>query len=372
MMKTRATLAITLLCFAGVALVALGKFLDFAASPTIQGSTQLTVIEVNRGEPPTTVIQKLMNAGAITHARRFHWLGRIQGDWPRVKAGEYQVGPGMAPKQILTILTSGLSMQHPVTVREGQNMYEVADAIAAQSLTTREKVLAAVRDPALIQALWGSMKFSDRAPAPKTLEGYLFPDTYFFNRTMSVEDMLRQMVRRFSENWTDGDAKRAASLGLTRHQAVTLASMIEKETGSTSERPMISSVFHNRLSKRMRLQSDPTTIYGIWDRYVEGGSNIRKEHLTEKNEYNTYVVPALPMGPIGNPGRESIQAALYPATSEFLFFVSHNDGTHAFTKTYGDHMSAVKKFQLDRKAREGKSWREQYKKERSLKSQGGA
>ena len=142
---------------------------------------------------------------------------------------------------------------------------------------------------------------------------------------------------------------------MSRHQVVTLASIVEKETGATSERPLISSIFHNRLRKHMRLQSDPTTIYGMWDRYA---GKIHKSDLSTFSVYNTYTIPALPVGPIANPGKEAIHAALYPAQSDYLFFVSHNDGTHEFTRSYGEHTRAVGKFQLDPKAREGKSWRD--------------
>lgn len=142
---------------------------------------------------------------------------------------------------------------------------------------------------------------------------------------------------------------------MSRYEVLTLASMIEKETGAPQERPVISSVFHNRLTRKMKLQSDPTTIYGIWDHF---DGNLHKADMASDTPYNTYVVPALPLGPISNPGKASIQAALYPASTEYLYFVSHNDGTHEFTRTYEDHLSAVRKFQLDPKAREGKSWRD--------------
>jgi UPF0755 protein len=141
--------------------------------------------------------------------------------------------------------------------------------------------------------------------------------------------------------------------------------MIEKETGAPEERPLISSVFHNRLEKKMRLQSDPTTIYGIWDRYQ---GNLHKADLLERNEYNTYQIPGLPIGPISNPGKEALEAALYPAKSPFLYFVSHNDGTHEFTSPYQDHQAAVRRFQLDPKAKSGKSWRDLAKRHAPKKS----
>jgi UPF0755 protein len=130
--------------------------------------------------------------------------------------------------------------------------------------------------------------------------------------------------------------------------------MVEKETGAKAERPAIAGVFTNRLKKRMRLESDPTTIYGIWERYT---GNIKKSDLLEVTPYNTYKIPALPLGPISNPSLAAIEAVLNPESHEFLFFVSKNDGTHIFTKNYGDHRNAVDNFQKNSKAREGKSWR---------------
>ena len=148
------------------------------------------------------------------------------------------------------------------------------------------------------------------------------------------------------------DFSRAA---LDLHSIVILASIVEKETGAKQERPTIAGVFHNRLKKRMRLQSDPTTIYGMYENYR---GNLRKEHLLKKTPYNTYKISGLPKGPISNPGIKSIEAALSPTNHSYLYFVSKNDGTHIFTKTYKDHLKAVKKWQLTRRNRVGKSWRD--------------
>jgi UPF0755 protein len=172
---------------------------------------------------------------------------------------------------------------------------------------------------------------------------------------MLPEDMIRQMVRKFLSVWTPEVETQAKLLGFNQLQAVTLASMIEKETGAPQERPMISSVFHNRLRKKMRLQSDPTTIYGMWETYA---GNIHRSDLLTPTPYNTYTVPGLPLGPIGNPGREALQAALNPSESNYIFFVSHNDGTHEFTSSLQDHNAAVRTFQMDPNARKGKSWRD--------------
>ncbi|MBI3558668.1 MAG: endolytic transglycosylase MltG, partial [Deltaproteobacteria bacterium] len=202
------------------------------------------------------------------------------------------------------------------------------------------------------------------APAPASLEGYLFPDTYLVGRKMPEEEMIRAMVKKFKGIFTVELEDRAKAIGMTPHEVITLASIIEKETGAKEERPMISSVFHNRLKKHMRLQTDPTVIYGI----KNYNGNITRKDLETPTPYNTYTIPALPPGPIASPGREAIMAALYPSETEFLFFVSHNDGTHEFTTTYEDHKKAVTKFQLDPKAREGKSWRDLKKRESASKA----
>ena len=155
-----------------------------------------------------------------------------------------------------------------------------------------------------------------------------------------------------------GEVSEGYAGSLSRHDIVTLASVIEKETGAPQERGIISSVFHNRLNKGMRLQSDPTIIYGYWVVSGEPLKNIRKKDILNPTPYNTYTIRALPVGPIANPGREAIKAAMFPEQSEHLYFVSKNDGTHIFTSTYKDHQKAVRDFQLNRKAREGKSWRD--------------
>jgi UPF0755 protein len=255
-------------------------------------------------------------------------------------------------------------MSHPITIREGENLYEVAKELESKKLASAARIVELCKSPDFIKTLGWSPEWI--AETPKTLEGYLFPETYGFNRTTTPEEMLRQMVRLFRAHWEPRFNARALELGLTPSQIVILASMVEKETGAPEERPLIASVFFNRLKKKMRLQSDPTTIYGMWDRY-EG--KIHKSDLTVTNPYNTYMIPALPIGPISNPGQKAIEAALYPADSPYFFFVSHNDGTHQFSKTFGEHENAVRKFQLDPKAREGKSWRDLKKRQVSTPEQ---
>jgi UPF0755 protein len=327
-----------------------GRWAVFAFTPLLHLPPGGVIVEIHKGEPPREITHSLVTQGIISSGNEstFLILGKLGRYWKRIKAGEYQLNQGISPIQIFSALTSGISIIHAVTIREGENMYEIAKAIEAEKLASASEFLRLCRDPKIIASF-------GLETGVKSVEGYLFPDTYYFNRTMTPEEMLHQMHRNFNAAWGPDQDARAKSLGLTRQQIITLASIIEKETGAASERPLISSVFYNRLRLKMRLQSDPTTIYGIWERYT---GNIHKADLLENTPYNTYTVPGLPLGPIANPGRESIRAALFPAQSNFLFFVSHNDGTHQFSSTYEEHQRAVRKFQLDPKARAGKSWRD--------------
>lgn len=321
----------------------------FALAPLDSANPATAIIEVQKGKGPKEIVRLLHDSRVIEDKAQFLWLGRVTRQWARLKAGEYQVSSAQSPIEIFSVITSGISVAFPLTVREGENMYEIADDLQAKKLGDEKEFLKLCRSPAFMKEL------GFQPPLPPSLEGYLFPDTYLINKTVSTSDLIRQMVKRFQAHWTAELDQKAKALGFTQHQAVTLASIVEKETGAPSERPKISSVFHNRLRKKMRLQSDPTTIYGMWQTY-EG--NIHRSDLTRPTPYNTYTVAALPVGPISNPGAEALKAALFPESTEYLFFVSHNDGTHEFTSTYKEHMAAVKRFQLNPEAREGKSWRD--------------
>lgn len=333
--------------------VQVALFASFALSPIQKNPGQSALIEVQKGKRPREVSRILRSNGILSSEAQenyFYWLGKLMRYWQKVKAGEYEISSNLTPLEIFSVLGSGVSYAHAVTVIEGENMYEIGAALEQKKLTTKKEFLKLCKAPSLIASL---------GLDPKnilSLEGFLFPNTYFFNKTLTPEEMIRQMVKQYHAVWGENETKRAKELGLTPYQTLTLASMIEKETGTPQERPLISSVFQNRLKKKMRLQSDPTTIYGIWERYH---GNLHKTDLLSANPYNTYFIPGLPLGPIGNPGKDSIQAALYPAESDYLYFVSHNDGTHQFSRSLQEHNEAVQKFQIDPKARAGKTWRKQ-------------
>lgn len=336
-----------------VIVLAYGGFTTFRFMSSGPGSaSEQVVFEVPTGVPFRRIAQELQEKGLVRNATSLRVLAKITGSGSRVKHGEYALNKGMTPQEILGLLVSGKSIQYPITFPEGSNVYEMAAILNNKGIYKGEEFLKAVKDKKIIQELLGIEVSS--------LEGYLFPETYNVTRYTPMHDLLAQMVGNFKNAYAGLESQlkaRGQTAPLSRHELVTLASIVEKETGAPQERPLIASIFYNRLKKGMKLQSDPTIIYGIW---VETGAykqNITKEDILRGTRYNTYTVTKLPWGPIANPGREALSAVLMPATSEYLYFVSRNDGTHVFTRTYDEHLKAVKSFQLDPSAREGKSWR---------------
>lgn len=317
----------------------------FARQATGENATP-QVIEVATGENFTSLSSRLKQAGLITSARRFKWLARAKGDDKRLKAGEYVLAANMPPDEMLDILVNGKVLLRRLTIPEGYTLNQIADEIEGLGIAQAAEVKALASDPVLLNSV--------NCPGTN-LEGYLFPDTYFFPKGAPVKVVMENMLHRFNETFTEPWRQRAAELHLSVHQIVTLASIIEKETGDPSERPLIASVFFNRLKKKMRLESDPSVIYGI----ENFNGNLTRRDLTTKTPYNTYIIRGLPPGPIANPGRASLEAALYPAQTEYLFFVAKQDGTHYFSNNIQDHIRAVQKYQLRRKifSKEQKPWK---------------
>lgn len=311
-----------------------------------------TIINVKHGDSLRLISEDLIQKGVISQREEFLLWGRIFRHGSRIRTGEYGIPMGTTMEGLFRILRSGKSLGYRVSIPEGSNIVEIAQRLEEVKLCTAEAFLRVVKDPQFIRSVLNESAIS--------LEGYLFPDTYFFTKIDGPKIIARKLVQRFK----DKTAQLVIPQGWTRHQVVTLASIIEKETGAEEERPLISSVFHNRLNKKMRLQTDPTVIYA---KYLSTGNyeiRISKADLSMDHPYNTYRKYGLPPGPISNPGLEALAASIQPATSEFFFFVSRNDGTHVFTKEYKDHVKAVGDYQLNRAAREGKSWRDLKKKNR--------
>ncbi len=291
---------------------------------------------ISSGQDLKNTAAALRQAGLVTDALRFTLLTRLEKKDTQLKAGEYFLSTTMTPREILGQLVEGRVHLYRLTIPEGYNLVQIAAAVDAAGLADEACFLKATRDPDLTAKLG-----IDAA----SLEGYLFPDTYYFPRGLDVTTIITTLVKQFRIAFKPEWIERAEALNMNVHEVVTLASIIEKETGAAKERPLISSVFHNRLKKGMRLETDPTVIYGIPD--FDG--NIRRHHLETHTPYNTYKIKGLPPGPIASPGALAMEAALFPAETNYLFFVSKKDGTHQFSTNIGDHNAAVRKYQLRRK-----------------------
>jgi UPF0755 protein len=323
-------------CVIGLAGVLLG-YLDlmrYATSPVASDSDEKIVI-VDRGQSLKQTADTLHARGLITQPFKFRLLARLKGADKRIQVGEYLIASDLPPGDILDMMVSGRVRLYRFTVPEGSNLIQIADIIESAGLINRQVFLQSSKDPELLEKM-GLIETS--------FEGYLFPDTYFFPKNARAEQIIEAMVTRLRAEISDAWMKRAAELGFSLHEVLTLASIIEKETGAPFERPLISSVFHNRLKKGMRLETDPTVIYGIED--FDG--NLTRKHLETSTPYNTYLMKGLPPGPIASPGRASLEAALYPAESKFLFFVSKKDGTHQFSTNLVEHNRAIREYQLRR------------------------
>ena len=291
------------------------------------------VIEVKRHEPFLALARRLDAAGAIADARLFTLLARVRGDDRRVRSGEYELSGAATGAEVLAALVSGKQRLHLVTIPEGLTLEEIAAVYER----------AGFGDAARFRALAQDHDFVARLGLPaQHLEGYLFPDTYALESEATPEEIVTRMTARFREVFTPELAQAASEHGLTVDQAVTLASIVEKEAAVAEERPRISAVFHNRLRRGMPLQSDPTVLYGV----TGGDGRIHATDLARATPYNTYVIPGLPPGPIANPGRASLEAAVRPeAGVSALYFVARNDRTHEFNDTLAAHQKAVNRYQ---------------------------
>jgi UPF0755 protein len=266
----------------------------------------------------------------VRSALHFRLVGRIKGLDRRMQPGDYRLSSAMTPAQILDKMASGVSDARKFVVPEGYSIYQLAELLEKQQLFDRKEFLAVCSDKQLLQS------FDIGA---KTVEGYLFPGTYLIGFKMDVQGLVEEMVREFRHRIA-GLQGQFDTAGLSLHQIVTLASMVEKEAVVPEEKPLIASVFRNRLKIGMPLQSDPTAIYGV----RAFGGTVTKQDLRRASPYNTYQIKGLPPGPIGNPGIDAIKAVLQPARTDYLYFVARKDGTHQFSRTLQEHNHGVHLF----------------------------
>ncbi|MDW7758795.1 MAG: endolytic transglycosylase MltG, partial [Desulfuromonadales bacterium] len=262
-------------------------------------------------------------------------LARWRGEAGRVKAGEYRFAEAAAPGEVLKRLVAGDVIQYRFTVPEGLTLAEIARKLAAEGRGDGDSFLQLAQDADFIHSL---------GVEAKTLEGYLYPETYTLVATTEEKELLQAMVRQMKARLTEELLAGARARGLSVHELLTLASIIQKEAGNEAEMPIIGGVFHNRLQRGMRLQSDPTVIYGVKD--FDG--NLTRRHLEEWTAYNTYRIAGLPPGPIASPGEPALRAAAFPAEVNYLYFVGKGDGTHVFSTTLREHNDAVRRYQLKR------------------------
>ncbi|MDQ7783401.1 MAG: endolytic transglycosylase MltG [Desulfomonilaceae bacterium] len=310
----------------------LNEFTKSVRSPAVP-SGQEVIVSIPRGCSLSQVGTILEQKGVISSRLVFKLVALIRGGQCKIKAGDYSLKTGSDAGEVLDLLVSGQTLMFSVTVPEGYNLFQTADLLHKKGLASKEDFLRRAQDSAFVREL---------GLEGTTLEGYLFPDTYNFRYSDrgDVTAIVTRMVRRFQDVYDKHVRATAEKYGWSESQVVTLASLIEKEARA-SEHGLVSSVFHNRLRKNMRLQCDPTVIYGI----KPMGSKITREDLNRNHPYNTYQNPGLPPGPIANPGRASLIAAIQPDDKPYLYFVAKNDGTHHFSTTLREHNNAVNKYQ---------------------------
>jgi UPF0755 protein len=301
--------------------------------PVDKSSNDTKIVDIRRGIGLKEIAKILKDNGLIHNEFTFELLTKLKKSQHNIKAGEYKFSPGMNSIEILSKLVRGDYIKTSFTIPEGYNILQIADLLSKKGYVNRERFIRLTKDKDFISQLG--------IDAP-TLEGYLFPETYYIFKGAKEEEIIRIMISQLNDVITHEDKEQAKRLGLSFHQILTLASIIEKETKVAHERHLVSAVFHNRLKENIPLESDPTVIYALLPDF---DGNLTKEDLKIDSIYNTYRNRGLPPTPIASPGLASIKAALYPAKVDYLYFVSMNNGTHKFSTTLKEHNRAVLKYQ---------------------------
>lgn len=306
---------------------------SYAMDRNSDSKTGQIIIDIPPGTSVRGISAILGEAGLIKDDIRFLIFAKIRGVSGKLRAGEFAIASGKTPLEVMDLLVKAVPLQHSITIPEGLKIEEIADIFEQEGWCEAGDYIELARDSSFIKELG----FGEIA----SLEGYLYPDTYNLTRNMhGTRKIIEMQVRRFHTVWDELTKGLAPAPDMA--DTVILASIVEKETGAPAERPLIAGVFHNRLKKGMRLQSDPTVVYGVEG---EDGHSITRSQLRADTPYNTYVIPALPIGPIANPGKAALDAVLNPAETNYLYFVSKNDGTHQFSTNLRDHNRAVQKYQ---------------------------
>lgn len=295
-------------------------------------------VDVPQGSGPASIGRRLQEAGVIRDTLSFRIELLRTGAGRHLQAGEYHFDRPMTVRDVVSKLARGEVYLVPVTFREGLTIRQMSEIFAARGIGTAADFVAASRDVRLAAAF---------DPGATDLEGYLFPDTYALSRKATAAQLVERMVAAFQKTLTPELRAAAAARGLDVRGLVTLASIVEKETGSAEERPVVAAVYANRLKIGMGLQCDPTVIYAL-EKAGRYNGNLTRDDLHVDSPYNTYRYAGLPPGPIASPGRASLEAAAHPAEAPYLYFVSRNDGTHAFASTLEEHNHNVYEYQVRR------------------------
>ncbi len=293
-------------------------------------------VEIQKGAPLSEIARTLEDHKIISSPKTFKLAVKALGYETGIPAGMYQLQHAKNNYDIISQLVHGIPVMRRVTILEGWSMHQIADYIADRMKIDKTEFLTLCTDPQFLHQM--NIPYD-------SMEGFLFPETYYFPENETPENIIRTMISEYHDFMDDTRRGRAAELGFSELELVTLASIIEGEAIYDSERPVISAVYHNRLKLGMRLQADPTIQYIIHD----GPRRLLNRDLQIESPYNTYLHYGLPPGPINNPGKVSIQSALYPAENEFLYFVARGDGYHTFSKTQDEHNIAKRKFQKFRR-----------------------
>ena len=331
----RAFLFITLLVV--VALAAGGMWLYTSVRQPFKGyAAPETFVEIAPGSSTGRMAELLVDAGVVRSTTAFRAAVWLRGAGRRLQAGEYRFDRPLTPEEVVDKIARGDVYLQPITFREGLTIRQMAQIFEEKGFGTRDAFIAAAKDASAIREL---------DPQATDLEGYLFPDTYALPRKTTAPQLVDRMISRFEQSLTPEIRERAAARGLNVRQLVTLASLVEKETGKGEERPLVAAVYSNRLKIGMGMQCDPTVIYAL-ERAGKYDGNLTREDLQFDSPYNTYRYAGLPPGPIAAPGKASLEAAASPADVPYIYFVSKNDGSHAFASTLDEHNRNVHQWQI--------------------------
>ena len=328
----RTTVLLSVVFLLGLGFIAVEVYL---MSNPFKGYTEDSkLVEIPRGTRLVGIADLLQREGIIRHRQAFLVALMMERKGTIIRAGEYNFDRPLSEFEVIHKLLRGEVHYRQVTIPEGSNIFEIADNLQTAGLCSSDDFLAAASHTELIK---------DLSPDAVSLEGYLFPDTYKFEKQTPAIEIAAKMVDRFRHFLTPDYLEAVSAQGFTLNQAVILASLIEKETAQSDERPLISAVFHNRLKMHQRLECDPTVIYAALMAHRYRGT-IYQSDLQIDSPFNTYLRSGLPIGPIANPGRASLEAAVHPAAVNYLFFVSDNNGRHVFSRTLAEHLMAVRQY----------------------------